>query len=157
MGREIRKVPNDWEHPKDKNGDFIPLLEGYRYSIDLKDPDNEPKIADYMPDWPLEKQTHYVLYENFSKGTPLSPLFKTWEKMPKWLHDLMWGKFPLSRHECRKYIQCYLKIREDDIAERKPFNDPHILALVKELNKTDITPFQVGILMERVGWEINND
>lgn len=29
MGRELRRVPANWEHPKDKNGHFIPLFRGY--------------------------------------------------------------------------------------------------------------------------------
>lgn len=28
MGREVRKVPKDWEHPKDERGRFIPMREG---------------------------------------------------------------------------------------------------------------------------------
>lgn len=31
MGREVRKVPPDWEHPKDGRGRFIPLL-GYDFA-----------------------------------------------------------------------------------------------------------------------------
>jgi hypothetical protein len=29
MGRKIRKVPANWNHPKDKNGEHIPLFDGY--------------------------------------------------------------------------------------------------------------------------------
>lgn len=28
MGREVRRVPQDWQHPKRKNGDYAPLLDG---------------------------------------------------------------------------------------------------------------------------------
>ncbi|MEN5130699.1 hypothetical protein [Elizabethkingia anophelis] len=28
MGRELREVPADWEHPKRENGRYIPLIEG---------------------------------------------------------------------------------------------------------------------------------
>ena len=28
MGREVRKVPADWQHPKDAKGSYIPLLGG---------------------------------------------------------------------------------------------------------------------------------
>jgi len=27
MGREIRHVPENWEHPKDENGNYIPIEE----------------------------------------------------------------------------------------------------------------------------------
>lgn len=33
MGREIRRVPKDWEHPKDKNGHYIPLMYGFNKSL----------------------------------------------------------------------------------------------------------------------------
>lgn len=29
MGREIRMVPANWQHPQDSNGEYIPLLDGY--------------------------------------------------------------------------------------------------------------------------------
>ena len=28
MGREVRRVPADWQHPKDARGRFIPLFDG---------------------------------------------------------------------------------------------------------------------------------
>lgn len=28
MGREVRKVPEDWQHPRDKKGNYIPLMGG---------------------------------------------------------------------------------------------------------------------------------
>lgn len=28
MGRDIRRVPANWQHPKDENGRYIPLLDG---------------------------------------------------------------------------------------------------------------------------------
>jgi len=34
MGREIRKVPKGWKHPKDENGRFIP-----KYNEFFKDAD----------------------------------------------------------------------------------------------------------------------
>jgi hypothetical protein len=29
MGREVRMVPADWEHPVDATGKYIPLYRGY--------------------------------------------------------------------------------------------------------------------------------
>ena len=65
MGREVRKVPENWIHPKDKNGKYIPLLES-EYS---------------------REATHYQMYETTTKGTPISPVLKTPEKLAKWLAD----------------------------------------------------------------------
>jgi hypothetical protein len=30
MAREVRRVPPTWEHPRDAEGDYVPLLDGYR-------------------------------------------------------------------------------------------------------------------------------
>ena len=29
MGREVRKVPKDWQHPKNESGHYVPLFEIY--------------------------------------------------------------------------------------------------------------------------------
>lgn len=29
MGREVRRVPQNWEHPKDQHG-YIPLFDGHK-------------------------------------------------------------------------------------------------------------------------------
>lgn len=36
MGRETRRVPKDWEHPKYKDGSFVPLL-GFSFSESLQE------------------------------------------------------------------------------------------------------------------------
>ena len=33
MSREVRMVPKGWQHPKQRDGRFIPLLEGYKAAI----------------------------------------------------------------------------------------------------------------------------
>jgi hypothetical protein len=37
MGREVRRVPKEWNHPRDANGEFIPMFNG----------DNETAANDY--------------------------------------------------------------------------------------------------------------
>lgn len=69
MGREVRRVPADWEHPRDERGKFIPT-----YSWD-------------MPQWPENEATHYMMYEDTSEGTPISPAFATKEELARWLTD----------------------------------------------------------------------
>jgi hypothetical protein len=44
-----------------------------------------PSPDDFMPNWPAEKRTHYMMYEDTSEGTPLSPAFPTPEELAKWL------------------------------------------------------------------------
>jgi len=100
MGREVRRVPKDWKHPKDKNGNYIPLL--YDYNEDLKSwmeykeeyekegkgfSEEKPNPKDYMPNWPEEERTHLQMYETTSEGTPISPVMETPEELARWLAD----------------------------------------------------------------------
>ena len=111
MGREVRKVPADWQHPKytEENaphsraaGRYIPMwphsyaaaekewlekanAEGIEAAIDYYG--EAPNRADYMPDWPEEARTHFMMYEDTSEGTPISPAFATPEELARWLAD----------------------------------------------------------------------
>ena len=46
-----------------------------------------PHKDDYMPDWPENQRTHYMMYEATSEGTPISPAFATPEELAQWLTD----------------------------------------------------------------------
>ena len=35
MGREVRKVPGDWQHPKDEKGHYIPLFDEYKKTLPM--------------------------------------------------------------------------------------------------------------------------
>lgn len=48
---------------------------------------DEPNPDWYMPDWKPEERTHYMMYENTSEGTPLSPAFAEPEELARWLAD----------------------------------------------------------------------
>lgn len=48
---------------------------------------SRPSPDDYMPDWPEEQRTHYMMYEDTSEGTPISPAFATPEELARWLAD----------------------------------------------------------------------
>lgn len=152
MGREVRRVPADWQHPTDgryKNGAirYVPMfdkshaealrlyieedlpawIEGERlwrvegkvkhhdgrvqkvseliaeYRNDASRAHRAPDVPDhewwggdipsppnpkhYMPDWPAEQRTHYMMYEDTSEGTPISPAFATPEELARWLVD----------------------------------------------------------------------
>ena len=116
MGREVRRVPADWEHPKDETtGRYKPLF-APGWAAAAKEWDEErakwergefpsytseesrampydeysgrrPYSGDYMPDWPAEQRTHYMMYEDTSEGTPISPAFATPEELARWLAD----------------------------------------------------------------------
>lgn len=99
MGREVRRVPKDWEHPMRENGRYIPLLSGYaKDAVEfLKIANTEglqeaveyfgccPNKENYMPEWSSDEAQYYMMYENTSEGTPISPAFKTAEKLARWL------------------------------------------------------------------------
>lgn len=114
MGRKIRRVPPNWEHPKDDDGNFQPLLdrgfdealaewlEGYELWKNGEHPDQTDKDGNkrdyefwewwgsppnpeyYRPDW-QEEPTHYQAYENVSEGTPISPPFATTDELITYL------------------------------------------------------------------------
>jgi|GEM_PF-1329355 len=107
---EIRRIPKDWEHPKDKDGNFIPMY-GQTYSDacdewlqELSDwesgkhpgrKDSEvryywdyegppPDFMSYFPDFD-QPRTAFQIYENTSEGTPISPIFINKDEMMQWL------------------------------------------------------------------------
>lgn len=84
MGREVRRVPATWRHPKDKKGHYIPLCERPGHSKE----EIEEALRDgwgFMPDWPAEERTHLMMYETTTEGTPISPAFETPEELAQWL------------------------------------------------------------------------
>ena len=115
MGREVRLVPKWWEHPRDDEGHYIPLL-GKKYSEKLENYMSEkqkwesgiypdyaseknrklsyeewggemPSHLDYMPEFKDEEKTHLMMYENTTEGTPISPAFETAEELALWLSE----------------------------------------------------------------------
>lgn len=113
MGREARRVPADWEHPRKANGLYQPLYGGSyaeraakwdeeraKWDAGIR-PDywrgfvgtyaewagDRPAESDYMPDWPESERTHLQMYENTSEGTPISPVMETPEALARWLAD----------------------------------------------------------------------
>jgi len=103
MGREVRRVPADWQHPKDvMTGRYRPLESGHVYEKIKADFLEKlasdglqaaiewcgvPDQNDFMPNWPVDQCTHYMMYEDASEGTPISPAFETPEALARWLAD----------------------------------------------------------------------
>ena len=90
MGREIRRVPANWQHPQ-KNGkykslfdkDFDTALQEWlaEYEAWKKDPGDEP-FTETPPDPEyyrpkFESAEWYQVYETVSEGTPVTPPFAT--------------------------------------------------------------------------------
>lgn len=99
MGREVRMVPANWEHPTDSRGNYEPLYDGYDRAVErfvevcerigiaaaLEAEDGGPRYSCYMH--PKGERSHYMMYEDTSEGTPISPAFATPEELARWLAD----------------------------------------------------------------------
>lgn len=94
MGREIRRVPANWQHPKNETGRYIPLYEDYAAALAGFEKDiaekglseaieyngGGPLKCDYV-DYGGAEATWWQLYETVSEGTPVSPPFATPEEL----------------------------------------------------------------------------
>jgi hypothetical protein len=81
--REVRRVPLDWEHPKDGAGNYIPLFARDYYTPEeisyllaqgrIREEIQISLIADFgkVPD----EKMGICVYETTTEGTPLSPVF----------------------------------------------------------------------------------
>ena len=114
MGREIRRVPGDWQHPKftredaphsGRIGDYRPLYNEEYHEACAKwyadaaafKPDEfsrwHHEYAGPPPDeqsyrdraWTPEEATHIAVYETVSEGTPVTPAFATPEELIEYL------------------------------------------------------------------------
>lgn len=113
MGRKVRKVPADWQHPdyerytgqegfkplhdgdsyQSDHDEFIAKIaaEGLQKAIDYFG--QAPDENDYMPRWTPEQRTHFMMYEDTSEGTPISPAFASPEELAQWLADTKASSF----------------------------------------------------------------
>lgn len=91
MGREIRNVPKNWVHPKDENGDYIPLYGGSFTEI-LKEWKKENAMwkkgmcKDYIDDYsdrhnwvPIEEEERNMSFSEYHGSKP-----KKEDYMPEW-------------------------------------------------------------------------
>ena len=83
INREIRRVPLDWEHPRDERGEPIPLYSRGSLTPELvqellAEGDSLERIeSQYMPDFSAvpEQELGLQAYETTSEGLPISPVF----------------------------------------------------------------------------------
>lgn len=114
MGREIRRVPANWEHPKDEAGHYKPLYDrdyetAARKWLDAciawdngthEDLERHPEYKQEYPFFwlwdgnPPDPDTHrpkfesaewYQIYETVSEGTPVTPPFASKEELVEYL------------------------------------------------------------------------
>lgn len=98
MSRAVRKVPAGWEHPRNEQGDYIPMHE---FSPSWNEDEIKEGLREgwltgelppdfgvpVMPDWPDSERTHYQMYEETTEGTPISPVMATPTELARWLAD----------------------------------------------------------------------
>ena len=115
MGREIRRVPPNWEHPKDEKGEYLSMYdEEYEtvanewfndciawFNGTHKDIINDPDLKkeypfywEYEGDPPdrnyyrpkfTEDPTWFQVYQTVSEGSPVTPPFATKEELVEYL------------------------------------------------------------------------
>jgi len=123
MGREIRRVPPNWEHPKKEDGGYIPLheqtykeacqqwrenffkwekteraewLKEEGENVEYWDVEGGPPSDDcYLPEF-TEEATWFQVYETVSEGTPVSPPFESAEELAIYLSEN--GDFWFQNH-----------------------------------------------------------
>ena len=106
MGREVRRVPPNWEHPLKDNGHDQPMFKNTYESARAEwlaglaahkpeDHDGadywewwgEPPDRAYYRPWKDEDATWWQLWETVSEGTPVTPPFETREELISWLAE----------------------------------------------------------------------
>jgi hypothetical protein len=117
MGREVRRVTANWQHPKQADGRYQPMFDrtfagAARAWLDeaiawdngihedlIRDPSLKAKYpfwwqwsggppdAAYYRPEWSEEPTHFQMYEDTSEGTPISPVMETPELLARWLAD----------------------------------------------------------------------
>lgn len=117
MGRELRPVTLDWEHPcaggtySDGSPRYIPLhsredlLHHIEYS--QKYPEDYPDGIDpddYMPEIPEGTPYGWQMYETVSEGSPISPIFKTKDELADWLASPAAGREQVSPAAARAFV-----------------------------------------------------
>lgn len=86
MGREARRVPKDWQHPKKENGSFKRLLDGAVFKRQLETWNKEKKawaegfwISGTGETLALNEEQKAMTYEEWSGSMPVPENY-----MPQW-------------------------------------------------------------------------
>lgn len=133
MGRELRRVPPHWQHPKLENGNYKPLIDGtyeeagqewlnecIQWSHGAHELQNEykleykfyweyagpPPTPDRYRTYTTETATWYQIYETVSEGTPVSPPFASQEELVEYVvkHGDFWYKQPWTREAAHRFV-----------------------------------------------------
>ena len=88
MGRQLRKVASNWQHPKNENGNYIPLLDG-KFSERLAkwEEENEQWEKGFRDDWnggwkPREADKLNMTFAEWDGEKPVKE-----DYMPEWKEE----------------------------------------------------------------------
>lgn len=125
MGREVRRVPADWQHPKDAEGNYVPLHDGKSLAEETREWDEgaakwaEGLRDDFDGGWQPRESDDGDTYEEWAGNRP-----EPGEYMPPW------------PEEQRTHLMMY-----EDVSEGTPispaFKTPEELARWLADNKAD--------------------
>ena len=119
MGREVRPVALDWEHPRepgtysDGTPRFVPLFsrEDLRHRLEWRaeHPDDEDEqepvdLSEYMPEIPEGTPYGWCFYETVTEGTPVSPVFATKDELAAWLSSPEAGRDRMPPDFAAKFV-----------------------------------------------------
>lgn len=116
MGREIRKVPRNWKHPKDIEGRYIPI-----------------KLS-AMPKRPPQGKSYFMMYENDSFGTPLSESFSSMDILKEWLEK---NNIPIEEEMNENDIKRVKNAEKKRIKKLVRENQKEIKEELKKIEKKD--------------------
>ena len=105
MGREIRRVPPNWEHPRNERGEFRAMYDrtyaeavaewtaGYakweagerKSDCEFWEWEGNPPDPDYYRPEFTEEPTWFQVYQTVSEGTPVTPPFATEDELIDYL------------------------------------------------------------------------
>jgi hypothetical protein len=124
MGVEIRRVPPNWEHPRDSDGNYQPLYNSHYHEEALAwidgfnsfKPDKYyqyyweydiPPDSDYCVPYAREEATWYQVYETVSEGTPVTPPFETEDELIDYLvtKGTFWDDRGYERLVAEKFVK----------------------------------------------------
>lgn len=119
MGREVRPVAFDWEHPRefgtysDGSPRFVPLQsrEDLKFALQsyAEHPedweDGAPDPAGYMPEIPEGAPYGWCFYETVTEGTPVSPVFATKDELAAWLSSPAAGRDRMAPDVAARFVE----------------------------------------------------
>lgn len=107
-GADLALRQQEWDSEKAKwdAGDFPDYVSSDGQMLPYEEYcGDRPEQSDYMPCWPSDTRTHYMMYETTSEGTPISPAFPTPEELARWLYENGASSFGTSTASYEQWLR----------------------------------------------------